>query len=395
MTLASYAGTINARFKNTSSHLVDLQQRLDNTVKNLNKRALANWESGLKNAINTFKRTYPGVKSFEDRSVFRLCIAQEIQLCRIYIDTTMQREPDLQWILKIIKNFKPFQAQPIHVYQVDDGYSAWDSQHTALAMYLIAQHVFDIEMDLITVPAAIYNITNRSEIRHNFISNNTTVGKNAGKKALDIIDIFEQMIYGVEVDGVTDEEWRNAHAKWQHIAAAGMFLTAEKFNNHEQVGAISRLNEINDASVEVVRQFSVYGKYIVELQQRAINSKEIPIIIEFLNLCEQNQIRYSDQDIEDLAAHCVELFDANFDARGPYWDQCHRATVNAWERNNRANQIPRAAWGEAPKNNKNTPVGVSFFWHQLRKSWLPTKPDTFRFPKQPMSIYVPDARDLW
>jgi hypothetical protein len=80
-------------------------------------------------------------------------------------------------------------------------------------------------------------------------------------------------------------------------------------------GAISRLNEINDASPEVVRQFCVYAKYIVELQERAIDSKESPIIIEFLNLCEQNQIKLTDSEIEDLAQHCVDLFDANFNSK--------------------------------------------------------------------------------
>jgi hypothetical protein len=151
------------------------------------------------------------------------------------------------------------------------------------------------------------------------------VGKNAGKKPLDIIDIFQQMIYGVEVDGVTEVEWVAAHDKWKAVATAGMFLTADKFNDTDQPGAISRLNELNDATVEVVEKFAVYGQYVVDIQQRPINTKEIPIIIEFLNLCEQQDISYTDAEIEDLAQHCIDLFDANFDSKGPFWDQVHQA----------------------------------------------------------------------
>lgn len=390
----SYAFGRNAKFKNTSSHFITLVDRLNDTINNLPPRAQANWKASLKKAIQAFKKNYPHVKDFANRQAFPLCQSTDIYLMEVLIDTTMQREPDLNWLLKIITNFRAYQAQPMQVFATADGkWGAWDSQHTALALYLIAEHALKIDLTTVMVPANIYNITSRAELRHLFINMNTTVGKNAGKKPLDIIDIFEQMIYGVEVDGVTEQEWVDAHTKWQHLAKAGLFVTAEKFNNTDQVGAISRLNEIMDASVEVVRQFSIYGDYVVNSQLRAINSKEIPIIIEFLNLCEQNQIVYSDKDIEDLAQHCIDLFVANFDAKGPYWDQVHQANINAWSKANKA--LPTHLWPEAPRNNKNTPQGVAFFWHQLMKSWVPTKGTNFKFPKMPFSVYVPDTKDLY
>jgi hypothetical protein len=116
----------------------------------------------------------------------------------IQIDTTMQREPNLQWILTIIENFRAYQAQPIQVYATADGYGAWDGQHTSLALYLIATQALGMNFEDVEVPINIYDIVSRGEIRGNFINNNTTVGKNAGKKPLDIIDIFEQMIYGLK-----------------------------------------------------------------------------------------------------------------------------------------------------------------------------------------------------
>jgi hypothetical protein len=311
----------------------------------------------------------------------------------IQIDTTMQREPNLQWIITIIENFRAYQAQPIQVYATANGYGAWDGQHTSLALYLIATQALGMNFDDVEVPINIYDIVSRGEIRGNFINNNTTVGKNAGKKPLDIIDIIQQMIYGVEVDGVTEQEWVDAHAKWQAIAAAGMFMTADKFNDTEQVGAISRLNEINDSSVKVVKQFAVYGKYVVALQQRPINTKEIPIIMEFLNICEQQDITYTDAEIEDLAQHCIDLFDANFDAKGPFWDVAHQANLNAYNKANKG--VPKHLWPDAPRNSKNVPQGIAFFWHQLQKSWVPTQGAGFKFPKQPFSVYQPDAKDLF
>lgn len=388
----NYAAQRNLRYTNTSSNLVDLVQRLNDTIAAMPRQAQRNWQSKLAKALATFRKNNPHIKSINDTK-FRLCRSLMGKLKDIQIDTTMQREPNLQWIITIIENFRAYQAQPIQVYAIGSMYGAWDGQHTSLALYLIATQGLGMNFDDVEVPINIYDIVSRGEIRGNFINNNTTVGKNAGKKPLDIIDIFQQMIYGVEVDGVTETEWVEAHAKWQHIAAAGMFLTADKFNDTDQVGAISRLNELNDASVEVVRQFAVYGKYIVDLQQRPINSKEIPIIIEFLNLCEQQDIKFTDAEIEDLAQHCVDLFDANFDAKGPYWEQCHQANLNAYNKANRG--LPTHIWPEAPRNNKNTPTGTAFFWHQLMNTWVPKQPAGFKFPKQPFSVYTPDIKDLF
>lgn len=389
-----YATQRNAKFRNSTSHFITLVDRLNNTVNSLpTAQAKANWASSLKKAIQAFKKSYPKVKSFNDRKLFRLVQANDIPLMDIMIDTTMQREPDLQWIIKIITNFRDYQAQPMQVFAHSAGWGAWDSQHTALALYLIARDALNLDLTTVMVPANIYDVTSRADLRNLFINMNTTTGKNAGKKPLDIIDIFEQMIYGVEVDGVTEQDWVDAHTKWRHLDAAGIFVTADKFNNTGEIGALSRLQEVMDASVAVVRQFAVYAGHIVDVQQRAINSKESPIIIEFLNLCEQQDIVYSDADIVDLANHCISLFDANFDARGPYWSRVHEANINAYNKMHKG--MPKHLWPAAPRNAKNTPQGLAFFWHQLSVSWAQSKAATFKFPKQPFSAFVLDSKDLF
>jgi hypothetical protein len=390
--ISTYADLRNARYTNSASNLVDLVQRYNDTVAALPRQAQRNHQAKLAKALQTFKKNNPGLRSINEPT-FRLCKSLMGRLCEIQIDTTMQREPNLQWIITIIENFRAYQAQPIQVYATANGYGAWDGQHTSLALYLIATQALGMKFEDVEVPINIYDIVSRGEIRGNFINNNTTVGKNAGKKPLDIIDIMMQMIYGVEVDGVTEQEWVDAHAKWKAIAAAGMFLTADKFNDTDQIGAISRLNEIMDSSVNVVKQFAVYGKYIVDLQKRPINTKEIPIIMEFLNICEQQDITYTDAEIEDLAQHCIDLFDANFDAKGPFWDVAHQANLNAYNKANKG--VPKHLWPDAPRNSKNVPQGIAFFWHQLQKSWVPTQGAGFKFPKQPFSVYQPDAKDLF
>jgi hypothetical protein len=389
----SYAATKNARYQNSTSNLVDLVQRYNDTVAALPALARRNHQAKLAKALATFKKNHPGLKSINDRSQFRLCKSIVGKLKDIVIDTTMQREPILDWIITIIENFRAYQAQPIQVYATGDQWGGWDGQHTSIALYLISTQGLGQNFEDVEVPINVYDIASRGELRSNFINNNTTVGKNAGKKPLEIIDIFMQMIYGVEVDGVKEPEWVDAHTKWKHISNAGMFLTAEKFKDTEEIGAISRLNEIHDTSVEVVRQFSVYGNYVVGYQQRPIDTKEIPIIIKFLELCEQQDIKYTDAQLEDLAQHCIDLFSANFNAKGVFWQQVHQANMNAWTKHNK--NKPKSDWTDQPRNNKNVPQGTAFFWHQLQKSWAPQQGAEFKFPKQPFSIYQPDAKDLF
>jgi len=392
----SYADKQNLRYTNKSSNLVDIVTRLNQTIASMSPQAQKNWTAKLNRAINAFKRNHPGV-NFNNRSQFRLCRALERPLGDIVIDTTMQREPDLTWILKIITNFRAYQAQPIQVYETADGkLGGWDGQHTALALYLIIKNAFNLDFKEVLVPVNIYSIHSRGELRNNFISNNTTTGKSAGKKPLDIIDIFMQKIYGVEVDGYKDPEWVQARDKWKILSEAGMFLTGTKFNNTDETGAISRLDEINAVSVKVVKNFAVYGKYVIEHQvnkkkKRPINTKEIPIIIEFFRLCELEHLEMTDEQIRSIAQHCIDLFDANFDKDGPFWEQVHQANLNAYEKM----YSDAYSWQrpKAPSNAKNVPQGINFFWHQLMHSWVPNNPSA-PFPKQPPATYVPAVGDL-
>jgi hypothetical protein len=186
--VTAYADSQNARYNNSASNLVDLVQRLNDTIAALPSGAQRNWHTGLKKALAQFRRNHPNVRNF-NRSQFALCEAIDHPLSKIVIDTTMQRKPDLKWILTIISNFRAYQAQPIQVYRTLCGrLGAWDAQHTALALYLIGDYL-GVPFDEVMVPCNVYATNSRGQLRAVFISNNTTVGsttggKNAGKSAI-------------------------------------------------------------------------------------------------------------------------------------------------------------------------------------------------------------------
>jgi hypothetical protein len=62
--VTAYAATRNARYQNSSSNLVDLVQRLNDTVAALPAAAQRNWQAGLKKALAEFRRKHPGLKNF-------------------------------------------------------------------------------------------------------------------------------------------------------------------------------------------------------------------------------------------------------------------------------------------------------------------------------------------
>ena len=89
-------------YQNKSSNLVDLLQRLNDTVAAMPVQAQRNWQGKLAKALATFKKNNPGLESINDPK-FRLCKSLMRKLKDIQIDTTMQREPNLSWIITIIE----------------------------------------------------------------------------------------------------------------------------------------------------------------------------------------------------------------------------------------------------------------------------------------------------
>lgn len=301
-------------------------------------------------------------------------------------------------------NFRSWQAMPIQVYSVPnpDGelayysanglYASWDGQHTAMAFYVIAVMIMGLDPKDVVIPVVIYEVNTKAEIRSNFIEGNTE----AGKKLLDDIDVYQQMVFGVRIDGAIDPVWVQAEKKQTLLEDAGLFLTDEKFKDTHQVGAISRVKEIatEKLPVELVRQFCIYAKIAIGLTPRAINTKELPIILGFLKMAASDNIKYSDAEIESLAVLCNQLFSGDFDSDGPYWAQLEIAYYNWWEQY--YTQVDESLRPERPRMNKDWTQGGAFFWHQLKKSWINEAGLPMTMPRLNINTpFIPSKKDLF
>ena len=398
----SYAAQVNAKYGNTSSHFQDLKSRWNSTMALYLPGTVNSINSSLKQRIAGWIKLHPKVKTFKDMP---LCRAQTARLSDILIDETMQRQLNISWVLEIIENWRSWQAMPIQVYTVgsdaspeleylgqDKLYASWDGQHTAMAFYIIAVFILGLDPKDVEIPVVIYEVSTKAEIRNNFIQSNT----DGGKKLLDKIDTFQQMVYGVRVDGATYPEWLEVEKKQQYLEAAGLFLTDKKFKDDHMTGAISRVEDIvsRKHSPEIVRQFCVYAQTVLGITPRAINTKEAPIILGFLKMASVDNVQYTDDGIRSLALLCNTMFNADFDEGGEFWAKLETAYVNWWE--NHYENVDVSMRPERPRMNKDWTQGGTFFWHLLKKNWRDEAGLPVLMPRLNIQTpFIPSKQDLF
>lgn len=397
-----HARDVNSRYNSNAANIVSPKERFNQVLSALPTIEKHNATSKLKNAIRQFQVRYPNIKQFNDPA-FRICRAIPLQLSLATIDTTIQRYLDIDWVIKIIENFTAYQAMPIQVYQVLaqdvpntwDGqatyWAAWDGQHTLVAFWIIATMIFHQKEEDVLIPTVEYDMLNRLESRITFMRGNSR----DGKKVMEPIDLAMQKTYAVKLDGVTFNEWVEVANKHDALAANDLFLTASKFHDTHEPGAISRAGDIVDEkfSVEVVRQFAVYADYVLNHQPRAINTKELPIIMGFLRMAAQSDCNYTDDEIRSLGDLCMQMFDADFDESGPFWAKVNQAYTN-WHINYYADMDESMKPGI--RLNKDWNQGGTFMWHQLKQSWKDANGNAMRMPQLNIQTsFYPNKRDLW
>lgn len=389
----TYAAQWNSRYTHSGADYLDLNKRYNTSISSVPVLKQTGIRSNIANAIAEFQKRYPAYTKFSD---LQLVEPGFIPLSDILIDVTIQRVLDLTWVNDILKNFREVQAQPIQVYEVMEDldevgyvptgkklYASWDAQHTAIVYWIIAVMIFKQDPKTVMVPVNIYKITNRADIRKNFVSGNSE----EGKKLLDKIDLFTQMIFGVRLDGATDKDWLEADNKQQHLEDGDLFVTAEKFGNTNQPGAISRMQEIDRYTSDVIRKFVLYTTTIPS--GRPIDSQEIEIMCAFFDMAKNSGIDYTDQEIVDLGNHLNFLFGANFHESSPYWNRVRTAYNNWW--NKFYKKIPLSHRPKNTKMAKNWNSGGTFLWHQLNKTWT-----GHQLPQLSSSTpFIPDAGDLY
>jgi hypothetical protein len=387
----TYAQKVNSKYSNNASIFVDIKARLDEAINSLPHFKQIGLRGSLKQAMSVWQSNFPNVKQFKDLQLVE-CIYKP--LSDLLIDITMQRKLDMVWVMNILKKFLETQAQPIQVYRVvnntgeldyyptgDQLYASWDGQHTAVMFYIIAVWILGEDPSKVMVPVNIYPVSLKSQIRKIFVSNNSE----EGKKLLEDIDLFQQMIYGVRIDGNTDLKWKESELKQQYLEQADLFVTAEKFGDTQEAGAISRMAEINKYSSDIIRKFALYTTTIPVA--RPIASQEIEIMCRFFDFAKANKVDYTDEEIVDMGNHLQLLFSANFHESSPFWDKVRVAYTNWW--NTFYNGVPAHQRPAYTRISKNWTTGGPFLWYQLNKTW------GGRLPKAVNSTFIPDTADLY
>ena len=362
-----YCDKMNSRFNVNASTFHDLKERLNHTLSNLPPDVKRCKLYMLTEAIKEFQRRFPTITKFKQ---LRLCKSQMRKLNQIIIDDTMQRKLDIDWVIDIITNFNEFQIQPIQVYKVPNSdilFASWDGQHTAMVLYIVSVMILQ-DTDDVEIPVTIYEVTLKSEIRNNFVKGNSK----EGKKLLDLIDLFMQMIYGVRLDGSNNPIWVEAEKKQQYLEHNGLFATADKFGDTNQPGAISRLDEINKYEPAVVKELAMYLGLSAQ-DQRPVDPKEMYIMGNWFAMSKSERAEYTQEDMYRLYDLFKKKFNADFSPDGPFWKLVEGAYLKYKEKEH---QMMRNMFGEnadmfikQPKLNKDWIQGGTYLWHLVNKHY--------------------------
>ncbi len=352
----TYAAQKNARFSSTKSNIRAIKQRWDETYNAIPKDRQELVDYALESAKAEFRRRNPGVTKW---SQLPLAEAKNALMTQIKIDGTMQRQLDIFWVLKLLNQFMATMVVPIQVYRPvagKDEYLAWDGQHTIVLLWLIATQILEEDLSNVVVPINLYQSSLKAEMRANFISLNSK----EGKKQLEPIDLWEQMVFGVRVDGATNPTWIETEKKQTEIEKAGLFVTAKKFSDDDQPGAITRLQEINKLSVDSVAHLAKYLAYSTGLGRPA-EEKELVMMGHYFDRCRLANIKIDNKYIADLYTCLNNLFNCDFTPHGPFWTKASNAYHN-WH--------SKYGNGMVGRFNKEPVHGFPFLIAQLQKSFI-------------------------
>ena len=384
----NYAQKINDLYDVSESNFVTLQERLDKAI-----AKSPQFKAQLEAVVDEFRRRNcmppceRGWTQFED---IKLCTAIQVSMDSILIDETMQRELNMRHILKILSYFSESMVMAVQVYEDParpGKYIAWDGQHTSIALFIILTKVFGERVAKAMVPVVVYSSHQKLEIRRNFILLNGDA-----KESLDFIDTYKQMVYGVKVDGSTDQEWLDTALKNDYFKAASLFATNSKFGDEDEPGAFTLLADtLMSKSLktrkhpEVTRMFAEYWAYLNE--ERPVRAKEARQLYEYFNLCYEQGITVDKQYLLEMVAFTKEYFEANFGENGSFWAKVKMSYTN-WYAN--ANPESYAEFGLKGFSTEMR-TGIPFLIAQMKAS-TKLKTPTYT-PNNGYTVNI--KQDLW
>jgi hypothetical protein len=370
-----YADKFNARYSFSQSDYVDIPTRFSQFVDE-------NKMIEIKMACREFKRRNPQYKTWQD-VLDALCIAVPNKGSDIMVDTTMQRTLLIDKCIARVDNFKVTKVMPVQVtpHPTEDTFvCGWDGQHTAILLYIICVFVFGEQWDESILPTVVYRTSDKAEIRENFIGLN-----GEDKTPLDSIDIWMQMIYGVRVDGSDNPVWLEAEAKQQQLEKFKLFATHQKFDDAHEVGAISRMQEIDKATPEDINLFGIYWAGI--RQHRSVEPKEIYMMMTWIMLCRTEGVKLDEDYMLDLADMNTSFFRADFSPSGPFWAKAELAYEN-WHESKYKDFADEDK--PEPSMQKLPTHGIPFFNAQIKKTLKRKVPSYFA-----NNGFTPAEEDLW
>jgi len=382
-TAKTYADIKNARFSNSKSAIRSVAQRWKETYDNLSFTNKLVVDQILEQAKAEFRRLNPNLKKWNQ---LLLAEAKTVIMNQVNIDGTMQRQLDIFWVLHLLNKFLATKVVPIQVYRPDpkkDEFLAWDGQHTLVLLWLIATHLLEEDPSTCTIPVNIYHSHLKAEMRSTFISHNGP----EGKKQLEMIDIWEQMIYGVRIDKSTNPFWIEAELKQQYIEQVGLFVTSKKFNDEDEPGAISRLQEIHKLTPESVKYLAQYLSLATKLQ-RPVEEKEMVMMAHYFDRCRISGIDLDTKYVVELVQVIDKVWGGDFSPSGIFWIKASNAYSN-WHTAANSHLASMGVHVPAPKFKKEPVHGFPYLIAQLKKSMKHSVP-----PSDSNSSFCPLASDL-
>jgi hypothetical protein len=351
-TQKSYADVKNERFSTNVDYVITAKQRWEETYNALPSYQQDRVDYLLEQAKAEFRRRNPNFTSWK---TLPLAEAKSLIMNQVHIDATMQRQLDIFWVLTLLTQFTATKVVPIQVYKYKENkYLAWDGQHTLMLLWLIATQLFEQDPNKIEIPVNVYQSKLKAEMRSNFVSLNTR----DGKKQLDPIDIWEQQVFGVRVDGSTNPSWIEVEQKQQVIEAMGFFVTSKKFGDENEAGAITRLQEITKLDVNTVKHLMQYLA-IVGATDRPVVEKEMVMMANFFERCKFANIAVDATYIAKIANAALTYWDADFTPSGKFWTRASNA-YHSWYRVH--------GQGDYGRFSKEPVHGSPFLVAQLKKS---------------------------
>jgi|TARA_R110000803_G_scaffold24651_2_gene59261 hypothetical protein len=293
----SYAKSVNARFRNSSSNYIDLVTRLKNASDSVTTTIL----DGLATEIC---RRFSQYSSLADMIYNRAPNAATAILNDIIIDTTTQRELVIRHVLAILGGFLPYAMSPIKVYWCEEKqkYVAWDGQHTSIVLLILANAYGD-NINEIKVPVNIYKFDKKSEVRDTFIIENYS-----GKLKLDDLDIHFQQLYKYFTDGERGPEETRCAEIHVVLESHGLFLTDKKLGDETKPGAITAMDMITSThktdnmgvnySLNCLDMFGLYHKKTNP--DKLVESREMSNIMDLFNAAENNGITVNEDYVDEV-----------------------------------------------------------------------------------------------